>query len=77
MIELQACLRVIALSRRDQDRETFSCASSFVCTSPLAVTTTEGVLDLRGVSISSELTSFLLSMCIEALEYTFFCVVGD
>ena len=49
---------------------TYTCASSFVCTSPLAVTTVVGVLDLRKVSIASELKSFLLSMCIEAPEST-------
>ena len=47
-----------------------NCASSFVCTPPLAVTTVVGLLDLRRVSISSELKSFLLSMCIDALEST-------
>ena len=39
-----------------------------VCTSPFAVTTTVGVLDLRRVSISSEFKSFLLSLCIETPE---------
>ena len=48
---------------------TYTCASSFVCTSPSAVTTVVGFLDLRNVSISSELKSFLLSMCIEALQF--------
>ena len=41
-------------------------AFSFVCTSPLAVTTVVGFLDLRKVSNSSELTSFSLIMCIGA-----------
>ena len=49
---------------------TYTCASSSVCTSPFAVTTVVGVLDLRKVSISSELESFLLSMCLEAPEST-------
>ena len=31
--------------------EGYTCASSFVCTSPLAVTTTVGFLDLRKVFI--------------------------
>ena len=55
--ELQARPRVIALSRRDQDRK-HTCASSFVCTSPVAVTTTVRVLDLCRVSSASDLTSF-------------------
>ena len=42
----------------------------FVCTSPLAVTTVVVFLDLRRVSSSSELKTFLLSMCIEASEST-------
>ena len=42
---------------------TYMCASSLVCTSPLAVSTTVGFLDLRKVSSSSELKCFfLLSM---------------
>ena len=50
---------------------TKTCAYSFVCTSPFAVTTVvKGLLDLRKVSISSERKSFLLSMCIEAPEST-------
>ena len=58
-MEQQAFLRVIALSRRDQDRE------RILVPSPLAVITTVGFLDLRKVSSSSELKSFLL-MCIDA-----------
>ena len=46
---------------------TYTGASSFVCTSPLAVTTVVVFLDLGRVSISSELGSFLLSMCVDAL----------
>ena len=49
---------------------TNTCASSWVCTSSLAVNTTVGVLDLVTVSISSELNSFLLIMCIDAPEST-------
>ena len=45
---------------------TNTCASSWVCTYPLAVNTTAGFLDLFTVPISSELKSFLLSMCIDA-----------
>ena len=37
---------------------TYTCASSFVYTSPLAVITTVGFLDLRKVPTSSELNSF-------------------
>ena len=48
----------------------YTCASSFACTSPLAVTTVAGFLDLRKVSSSSELKSFLLSKCINAPEST-------
>ena len=70
VIDLQTCPGVIALSRRVSRSCTNTCASSFVCTSPLAVTTVVGFLDLRRVSISSELESFLLSMCIDALEST-------
>ena len=49
---------------------TQTCAYSFVCTSPFAVTTVAGALDLRKVSISSERKAFLLSICIEAPEST-------
>ena len=45
-------------------------ASSWVCISPLAVNTTVGVLDFFTVSISPELYSFLLIMCIDAPEST-------
>ena len=49
---------------------TFSCASSFVWTSPFAVTTVVGVLNGRNVSISTGLKSLLLSICKEAPEST-------
>ena len=49
---------------------TKTCASSRVCTSPLAVSTTVGGLDLLKVSSSSELKSFLHSLCIDAPEST-------
>ena len=60
---------------------TKSCASSFVCTSPFAVTTVVGVLDLHKVSISSELESFFAqrehwSSRINH-KHTLFCVLGD
>ena len=47
---------------------TYTVASSFVCTSPLAVITAVGVLDTRTISSSAEFGSFLLSMCIDAPE---------
>ena len=49
---------------------TYAVASSFVCTSPLAVITAVGFLDTRIVSSSTEFRSFLLRMCIEAPEST-------
>ena len=55
MTELQASPRVFALSRRDQGRDTVA---------------VRGVLDLRRVSSSSELKSFLLNMCVDAPEST-------
>ena len=45
---------------------TFTVASSLVRTSPLAVITVVGLLDVLMVSISAELRSFLLTMCILA-----------
>ena len=47
---------------------TNTCASSFVWTSPLAVTTVMGDPDLLSVSNSPELKSFLLNICTEAPE---------
>ena len=49
---------------------TYTCASSFVCTSPFAVTTIIRFLDLHKISILSKLKSLLLNMCIEAPEPT-------
>ena len=43
VMELQACHRVVALSRRDQHRERILVLPPFVCTTPLAVTTTVGI----------------------------------
>ena len=45
-------------------------ASSFVCTSPLAVITVIGLLDVVTVSNSAEFKSFLLIMCVDAPEST-------
>ena len=53
----QACHRVIALSRRDQDRERILVLPRLY-TSPLVVTTVVVILDLRKVSVSSELKSY-------------------
>ena len=69
-IKLQACPREIALSRRDQDRKQKTCASSCVCTSPLAVTTVVVFLDFPNAFSSSELKSISLSMGIDAPEST-------
>ena len=45
-------------------------SSSCVCTSPLAVMTVVGLLDVVRVSNSAEFKSFLLIMCIDAPEST-------
>ena len=45
-------------------------AASFVCTSPLAVTTVVGLLETIAVSNSAEFRSFLRSMHIDAVEST-------
>ena len=68
-VEQQAFLRVIALSRRDQDREHFLVLPRLLHFS-IAVTSVVGFLDLRSVSSSPEFTSFLHSMCIDAPEST-------
>ena len=70
MIELQACLRVFAPSRRDQDRERILVLPRLFALShwPLP--------PLRGSCISAEfpfrlsLNPFLLSMCTDAPEST-------
>ena len=49
---------------------TFSVISSVVCTSPLAVITVVGLLDVLMVSKSAEVKSFLLILCILAPEST-------
>ena len=58
VIELHACHRVFAASRRDQDRERTIVLPRLLALLPLAVATGVGFLDLRRVSISSELKSF-------------------
>ena len=45
-------------------------ASSCVCTSPLAVITVVGLLDVVTVSNSAEFESFLLIMCMDTPEST-------
>ena len=57
-MELQACPRVCAPSRRDQDCKQKTCASSLDCTSPLAVVSVVRFLDFRSDSSSPELKSF-------------------
>ena len=69
MIQLQACYRGFALSQRDHDRERILVLPRLFAL-PLAVTTVVGILDLRRVSISAELKSFSLSMCVDASEST-------
>ena len=49
---------------------TYTVAFSFVCTSSLAVTTVVGFLETFTVSSSAEFRSFLLNMCMLALEST-------
>ena len=49
---------------------TYTVASSLVCTSPLAVITVVGLLDVLMVSNSAELRSFLLTVCVLAPEST-------
>ena len=49
---------------------TYTVASSCVCTSPLAVMTVVGLLDVVTVPNSAEFKSFLLIMCIDAPEST-------
>ena len=63
VIELQACHRVIALSRRDQDRER-------VPVLPRLLAPPRRPLPPLWVSISAELKSFLFSTCIDAPQST-------
>ena len=49
---------------------TYTVASSFVSTSPLAVTTVVGLLEALTASNSTESRSFLLTVCMLALEST-------
>ena len=61
--------RSISVTNRSNSL-TKTVASSLVCTSPLAVVTVVGFLDVLTVSNSAELRSRLLTICILALEYT-------
>ena len=61
--------RICTVTKRSRSW-TYTVASSFVCTSPLAVITVVGLLDFRRVCSSAELKSFLLSMYIDAPEST-------
>ena len=63
--EQQAFRRVIAKSRIVLDREQMACAFSWVCTSPSAVNTTVGFLDLRKVPVHLRLI-----VCVDAPEST-------
>ena len=56
--------------KKISDSLTWTAASSFVCTSPQAVKTVIGLLDVVTVSNSALLRSFLLIMCIDAPEST-------
>ena len=68
MKELPVYLREALLSRINS--LTYTVASSFVGTSPLAVTTVVGLFETLTVSNSAELRSFLLTMCLLAPEST-------
>ena len=68
-IELLAFLCVIALLRTDRDPEQKRVLPRLFAL-PVRGHYRRRVLNLRKVSISSELKSFLLSMCIEAPEST-------
>ena len=69
-IELLAYPRGLSLSRFFPILWRNTVASSCVCTSPLAVITVVGLLDVVTVSNSAEFKSFLLIMCIDAPEST-------
>ena len=64
--------RSITVTSKSNSR-TYTVASSFVSTSPLAVATVVGFLETFAVSKSAELRSFLLTMCILAPESTTNC----
>ena len=66
---LLVCFRELSLSRISTSL-TSTVASLCVCTSPLAVMTIVGLHEFVKVSISASLKSFLLIMCVVALEST-------
>ena len=70
MRERPVYLREASPSRKKSNSLTYTVASSFVCTPPLAVTTVVGLHDFVKVFISAEFKSFLLIMCIDAPEST-------
>ena len=70
MIELQACHRVFAPSRRDQERERFLVLPRLFALPRWPLPPLWGSWISANLSISSELESFLLSMCIDAPEST-------
>ena len=73
---MRQCERTVGVSARSititkrSNSLTYTVASSLVCTSPLAVITVVGLLDVLMVSNSAELRSFLLTICILAPEST-------
>ena len=69
-IKLLAYPRGLSLSRNFPILCHYAVASSCVCTSPLAVITVVGLLDVVTVSNSAEFKSFLLTVFIDAPEST-------
>ena len=61
--------RSITVAKHSNSR-TYTVASSFACTSSLAVTTVVGLSEILTVSNSAELRSFLLTICMLAPEST-------
>ena len=68
----QYCWRVFEdfHSQEKSNSLTYTVASSYVCTSPLAVMTLVRLHDFVKVSISASLKSFLLIICIDTPELT-------
>ena len=66
---LLACSRGLSV-KNISNSLTCTVASSCVCTSPLAVMTTAGLHDFVTISISASFKSFLLTICIDAPEWT-------
>ena len=70
MRERPVYLREALLSRMNLILFDYTVAFSFVCTSPLAVITIVRFFDILTVSNSALFRSFLLTMCMLALEST-------